>query len=92
MIFCILDKQRGGRRSSLVLVNYDMYCGHTESVDLTSEVVGDGECSLRARAVFSSSEMSMITGLSGGNVLGECGRVVALSLLARLCRMVGRNL
>ena len=37
---------------------------HTESVDLTSEVVGDGEHSLRARTVFSASEMSMITAMS----------------------------
>ena len=49
-----------GRGSSLVLVNYDMYCGHTESVDLTSEVVGDGERSLCARVVFSSSEMFLL--------------------------------
>ena len=49
-------------------------------LDLTSEVVGDGKRSLRARAVFSTSEISTITGPSDERASAECIR--ELSCLA----------
>ena len=48
-------------------------CGRTKSVDSTSEVFREGECSWHACVVFSTSEMSIITGPLDESASGECG-------------------
>ena len=53
-----------------------------ESVDSTSE---DGECSLHARVVFSSSEMSTIIGPSDESASGEFGRELSRLALLLAC-------
>ena len=60
-----------------------------ESVDSTSEVVGDGKRSFHAHVVFSASETFMITGPSDESASGEYGKESShLAFLARMHRMV----
>ena len=49
-------------------------CGRTASVDSTSEVVRDGECSQHACVIFFTSEMSTIKGPLDESASVECGR------------------